>query len=452
MVGLNIRIIYYLAIMSIVEYTLFTSFCRSLIVNADEESKKRRENILKYRNLNKIGANLKDIARAAKIICIIIAIMFSMYQICIERNYIVSLFLIVILYASVEEKNIQSYKRFSIAGIYAEIIINTIIACNAVIPYTQGYVELTLPTRVERLLIWVIFVDIFIIILFEVYNAGRRNELAGSVCGVLIFVAAVQTVIIMLVNDIFADNIKNEKCVFIIWLMFIAGNILLVLIVHICTNIRNDYEENVLKIELETNRKLYNNILDAKEELRDIRHDLKNRLNLLSYQLELGNYDAVKKELDNILDNINKAGRPDYCENLEVNSIFAYKLSNVPEKVKLVCNIDVPLKMETNYGDMSVLIGNLIDNSINAVERIKDKEQAYIDINLTCSAGNVIFSIKNNYNNEKQVRSKDYYINHGRGIGSVKKIIKKYNGSYESKHTDKEYETCIIVPMYKVDI
>ena len=141
---------------------------------------------------------------------------------------------------------------------------------------------------------------------------------------------------------------------------------------------------------------------------------------------------------------------PDYCENLKVNSIFTYKLSDVPQGVTVNCIVDVPKEMDIDYGDLNVLIGNLIDNSINAVKRIENVENAFIDINLTCSAGNLVFIIKNSYSDEREVRSRDYYVNHGRGIGSVKKILRKYNGSYELQKTDKEYETCITAHMYNV--
>lgn len=160
----------------------------------------------------------------------------------------------------------------------------------------------------------------------------------------------------------------------------------MILIMQMDTDIKHSYEEDILKIEIETNTKLYDNIIEAKEELRDIRHDLKNRLNSLSYAIELGDYETAGKELGSMLDNINKAGMPDYCENLKVNSIFTYKLSDVPQGVTVNSIVDVPKEMDIDYGDLNVLIGNLIDNSINAVKRIENMENAFIDINLTCSA------------------------------------------------------------------
>lgn len=294
------------------------------------------------------------------------------------------------------------------------------------------------------------FADAIIVLLYGVYNNGRKTALEESSCYTLMFVSVIHLVIAIYTDNIYTQVQDSTRCLLFLFFCFIANNILMILIMQMDTDIKHSYEEDILKIEIETNTKLYDNIIEAKEELRDIRHDLKNRLNSLSYAIELGDYETAGKELGSMLDNINKAGMPDYCENLKVNSIFTYKLSDVPQGVTVNCIVDVPKEMDIDYGDLNVLIGNLIDNSINAVKRIENMENAFIDINLTCSAGNLVFIIKNSYSDEREVRSRDYYVNHGRGIGSVKKILRKYNGSYELQKTDREYETCITAHMYNV--
>ncbi len=86
--------------------------------------------------------------------------------------------------------------------------------------------------------------------------------------------------IIHLVTTIYTDNIYTQvqdstRCLLFLFFCFIANNILMILIMQMDTDIKHSYEEDILKIEIETNTKLYDNIIEAKEELRDIRHDLK---------------------------------------------------------------------------------------------------------------------------------------------------------------------------------
>lgn len=70
--------------------------------------------------------------------------------------------------------------------------------------------------------------------------------------------------------------------------------------------------------------------------------------------------------------------------------------------------INIPDDIEVDYADLNVLIGNLIDNSIQAVMRaIQYDKPAYIDIELIYYAGNIVFRIKNSYIEvtEKKMRS-----------------------------------------------
>ena len=153
--------------------------------------------------------------------------------------------------------------------------------------------------------------------------------------------------------------------------------------IEINENVRYNYEEDVLKIEIDTNNRLCENIKEAQEELKDIRHDLKNRLNTLSYAIQLKDYSEAEKELGNILDNINIVGKPKYCANLRINSILEYKLGNISKNVNVMSRINIPDDIEVDYADLNVLIGNLIDNSIQAVMRaIQYDKPAYIDIEL----------------------------------------------------------------------
>ena len=257
-----------------------------------------------------------------------------------------------------------------------------------------------------------------------------------------------QNIILMMVYKLMPQQINDRYVVYVI-LMFvicIAKDIVCISMIEIDTGARHSYEEDILKIQIDTNNRLYGNIKEAQEELKDIRHDLKNRLNTLSYAIQLRDYDEAEKELDNILDNINTAGQPKYCTNLRVNSILSYKLSEVPEGVNITYDVKVPEELDVDYSDLGVIIGNLIDNSKHAVSRVlQNNMDAYIDIKLICHADNIVFIIKNNYINTPEARNIDYYKNHGRGIGSVRKIIKKYDGMYDVKKTEYEYVTSVSV-------
>ena len=265
---------------------------------------------------------------------------------------------------------------------------------------------------------------------------------------VLILTVVAQSIILKLVQILMPEQINDMYVAYVVLMVVIcvAKDMICISMIEIDANAGRSYEENVLKMQIDTNKQLYVDIKEAQEELKDIRHDIKNRLNTVSYAIHLKDYDAAQKELDNILGNINTAGQPEYCTNLIINSILSYKLSEVPEGVNVTYDVKVPRELDIDYSDFAVITGNLIDNSIHAASRvIKNNMDAYIDIKLACHMDNIVFIIKNNYISTPETRNKDYYKNHGRGIGSVKKIIKKYNGMYDVRKTEDEYETSVSV-------
>lgn len=84
-------------------------------------------------------------------------------------------------------------------------------------------------------------------------------------------------------------------CLIIMFAACIAKNMICIFMIEINENVRYNYEEDVLKIEIDTNNRLCENIKEAQEELKDIRHDLKNRLNTLSYAIQLKDYSEAEK-------------------------------------------------------------------------------------------------------------------------------------------------------------
>ena len=295
---------------------------------------------------------------------------------------------------------------------------------------------------------FIIFVSIIMLFAFIRYNNYRKVSIGRITDIAVIMTVVAQNIILMMVYKLMTQQINDRYVLYVILMIVIclAKDIVCISMIEIDTGARHSYEEDILKIQIDTNNRLYGNIKEAQEELKDIRHDLKNRLNTLSYAIQLRDYDEAEKELDNILDNINTAGQPKYCTNLRVNSILSYKLSEVPEGVNITYDVKVPEELDVDYSDLGVIIGNLIDNSKHAVSRVlQNNMDAYIDIKLICHADNIVFIIKNNYINTPEARNIDYYKNHGRGIGSVRKIIKKYDGMYDVKKTEYEYVTSVSV-------
>lgn len=94
--------------------------------------------------------------------------------------------------------------------------------------------------------------------------------------------------------------------------------------------------------------------------------------------------------------------------------------------------MSIPSGLSFPSFDLTVILGNLIDNALEAVAFVD--EDPFIDFRINCSKGLMIIKISNPYKiavnmeNGKIITSKKDTANHGIGLKSVKEALNKYNG------------------------
>ncbi len=136
--------------------------------------------------------------------------------------------------------------------------------------------------------------------------------------------------------------------------------------------------------------------------------------------------------MDNIFDFINNSKEHAKSGNSEIDSLINYKMDlaekhNINSEVYLA----IPHKLNINPFDLSIVIGNLLDNAIEAALKSENK---FINISVELDRNVLYISISNSYDgklkltNNKLETTKDNE-NHGVGISSVQKSIEKYNGT-----------------------
>ena len=93
----------------------------------------------------------------------------------------------------------------------------------------------------------VVFADAIIVLLYGVYNNGRKTALEESSCYTLMFIS-----IIHLVTTIYTDNIYTQvqdstRCLLFLFFCFIANNILMILIMQMDTDIKAQLRRRYIK-------------------------------------------------------------------------------------------------------------------------------------------------------------------------------------------------------------
>lgn len=350
----------------------------------------------------------------------------------------VVLLLIILIYGKLVGS--QIYANIAKAVFYISISINAAVLADYVLKYISIQRNDSYMLYEINVLCVIILFKVICLVMFGAY----KRYVQYTYNNVYYVAVTVMKIIGAVINICVYSAVKSIG-------YYNASIIVVILFINVLTDtgivflniVRNyasvSYEREMLEQEIETCRILYDNIKTGQDELRDIRHDIKNRLNMLCYSLDENNIEQARKAIGVLYDNIDASSRIFYCNNLKVNTMLEYKFAGLPDNINVQCDIDIPDNLDMDMEDLGVIIGNLLDNSINAVKKIDG--EAYINVVMKYSAESLFITIKNSYIEDNTIKSAVYYIDHGRGIKNVKRLVDKYRGSYSDTKENGVYTT-----------
>ena len=113
---------------------------------------------------------------------------------------------------------------------------------------------------------------------------------------------------------------------------------------------------------------------DSVEKIRALKHEFKKHFSMLETLSESKNYEELNKYLQEINAGFNQANKYIESGNIVIDSILNYKLQEMYEKdIKVDTEIVLLEKLDISFYDFNIILGNLLDNSIEAAEQTEEK-------------------------------------------------------------------------------
>lgn len=176
------------------------------------------------------------------------------------------------------------------------------------------------------------------------------------------------------------------------------------------------------------------------QEIRRIRHDIKQQLATVSGLQFEGKYDKAQKYISKVTDGIEQLDMFMDVGNDFVNAILNSKLSIAKSNgIEVLCNFSGKVEGINEY-DLCNLIGNVLDNAIEAAERVGDN--AVLEVSLFSDKHKLIFTVSNSISksvldsNPELKTVKDKPELHGFGIQTIKNIADMYDGNVDFYEED----------------
>lgn len=129
------------------------------------------------------------------------------------------------------------------------------------------------------------------------------------------------------------------------------------------------------------------------ETTRRLRHDMRHLLNGLYQIAEQGDVEAVRRSLREAISDVARVENRDFCDDRVLNSLLQYYVY-LAEQEGIVCSVSAECqKSEISPADLTVLLGNLMENAIRAC--LETEGERKITIRIDRKRSNFLVQITN---------------------------------------------------------
>ncbi|MBR4017499.1 MAG: sensor histidine kinase [Oscillospiraceae bacterium] len=204
-----------------------------------------------------------------------------------------------------------------------------------------------------------------------------------------------------------------------------------------------DYEQ-----QIHAQAEHYKNLAEANYEVRKFRHDFKNIQIAIETLFTQGKYDeamALLRQCGHSLEN-----PPGLHPKFDTGNGIADALLTDKQEKAVGHNTHIVFRSvippETlSPTDLCVLLGNSLDNALDACKKMPIGESKTVSIACDCSSGFLFLTVTNpiaervQINNNHIVTTKENKTLHGFGLYSLHSIVKKYDGDIQLSATEDSF-------------
>ena len=368
----------------------------------------------------------------------------------IEPAFFASCFVITLNYESTIIRRLAAALSVSVIVIFAAICIEIIL--------------LFIPNLYTGSDEWLVVANIatlplayFISSLISRLKFIRKKELSGRsalIVSLPLVFMAVMLVVLLFVSAFSVDIAEEAGLIFGVvlvgWALF--SNFVLL------DTLSAKYEEK-LKSDRQSQEKEYyysqcQLMQESAKQVRAIHHDMKNHLATIKTYVTSNKYEDVRNYLDSLMDSIEKGEAYSDTGNIAFDSIINFKLRNAKnDNIQLDLSVAVPPEINVEVVDIVTIIGNMLDNALDAVAKTNNK---FIDLDIEFGKGGLFVKIDNSFNGEvnyitdnvedgKQIASLKSGEQHGHGLKNIKQSIEKYDGYLKTSHTENIFSSLVFL-------
>ncbi|MGB4657792.1 MAG: GHKL domain-containing protein [Mobilitalea sp.] len=307
--------------------------------------------------------------------------------------------------------------------------------------------------------LWIVMISkILTIILFEIIIRKRKNKLAIGFRYSKELILIIGFNVLLVIGTVFTIANTNyvqlniEYAVLVLFSIVLIMTLGTIILIFRIEKKSQEELENKLKFQqIEMELQINHDMVQVMDKLRMLRHDMNNHLGLIKALASAKDFDRLQEYIEQIYEDVETANDFVIIENKAVAALLNAKISNAKEKniefKSMISNNEIKMKDK----DICALLGNLLDNAIEAAER--NKENKYIDFTLQNTTSGCLIRCENSYavgpviKRGKFITAKEDKQSHGIGIEHIKAIVAKYKGEISFDYDEESFCIKVLIPV-----
>lgn len=183
------------------------------------------------------------------------------------------------------------------------------------------------------------------------------------------------------------------------------------------------------------------------------RHDLKTHIQTMKAYLSLSEYEKLEAYLDHLDADLETVDRIIKTGNVKIDALLNSKLSLARAKgIPVEAKAMVPGELSVSEVDLGIIIGNLMDNAMEACLKIEEEKQRFLRVYIDVLKGQLYIYVINSVAGQPR-RAGSLYLttkdtrDHGYGLLRMDKVVKKYHGYLDRQSEDGVFATEVLLPL-----
>ncbi len=193
----------------------------------------------------------------------------------------------------------------------------------------------------------------------------------------------------------------------------------------------------------------YRRIYESIENSRRQRHDIQHHMLTLEGFLDSGDIQKAADYLKQYTESTSQNVVTKFCNNPIINMLVSHYYRIAEEQgIEFSVHINIPDELSVQNIDLSVMIGNLLENAVEAAS-FAESEMRSISLRMICSGKMLAVTVDNGFDGIVSQKGSEYLSvksdHRGLGLKSLADIAEKYGGGAEFRHDGKMFYSSVML-------